>query len=58
MLWLGRRPAAAALIEPLAWEPPCAVRAALEKAKKKTKKKKKEDRGPTVARWVKNPTAL
>ena len=35
LLWLWRRPAATALIGPLAWEPPYATRAALEKAKKK-----------------------
>ena len=35
LLWLWRRPAAVALIEPLAWEPPYAVDAALEKTKKK-----------------------
>ena len=32
LLWLWRRPAAAALIRPLAWEPPYAAEAALEKA--------------------------
>ena len=31
--------AAAALIRPLAWEPPCAVGVALEKAKRQKKKK-------------------
>ena len=34
LLWLWRRPAAAALIRPLAWEPPYAAGAALEKEKK------------------------
>ena len=33
LLWLWRSPAATALIRSLAWEPPCAVGAALEKAK-------------------------
>ena len=33
-LWL--RPVATALIQPLAWDPPYAVGAALEKAKKKS----------------------
>ena len=33
LLWLWRRPAATALIRPLAWEPPYAVRAAKEMAK-------------------------
>jgi len=35
LLWLWCRPVATALIRPLAWEPPCATEAALEKAKKK-----------------------
>ena len=39
LLWLWRRQAATAPIRPLAWEPPYAKGAALEKAKK-TKKKK------------------
>ena len=38
LLWLWRRPVAAAPIQPLAWESPYAMGAALEKAKKKTKK--------------------
>ena len=37
LLWLWRRPAAAALIQPLAWEPPYAVGAALKSKKKKKK---------------------
>jgi len=43
-LWLWHRPEAIAPIRPLAWEPPYAVGAALEKAKKKKKKKKKESK--------------
>ena len=39
LLWLWRRLVATALIRPLAWEPPYAAGAALEKGKK-TKKKK------------------
>jgi len=35
LLWLWPRPAATAPIRPLAWEPPYAVGAALEKRKKK-----------------------
>ena len=31
LLWLGCRPVATALIQPLAWEPPCATDAALKK---------------------------
>ena len=42
LLWLWRRPAATALIRPLAWEPPYATGAALEKGKETRKKKKKE----------------
>ena len=38
LLWLWHRPAATALIGPLAWEPPYATGAALEKAKNKIKK--------------------
>jgi len=42
LLWLWCRLVAAAPIQPLAWEPPYAVGAAQEIAKKKKKKKKKE----------------
>ena len=38
--WLWHRPAAAAPIQSLAWEPPYASGTALKKAKKKKKKKK------------------
>ena len=34
LLWLWRRPAATALIRPLAWEPPCAVGVALKGQKR------------------------
>ena len=37
LLWLWCRPAATALIRPLAWEPPYAAGAALEKAKRQKK---------------------
>ena len=40
-LWLCRRPAAVALIQPLVWEPPYANGAALKRQKTKKKKKKK-----------------
>ena len=36
-LWLWHRPAAAALIQPLAWEPPYAVGVALKSKNKQTK---------------------
>ena len=46
LLWLWHRPAAIGPIRPLAWEPPYALDAALEKAKRqKKKKKKKKDLG-------------
>ena len=41
LLWLWCRPAAVAPIQPLAWELPYAVGAALKSQKKKKKKKKK-----------------
>ena len=47
LLWFWRRPAATALISPLAWEPPCASGAALEKARKK-KERDMEDRVKTA----------
>ena len=42
LLWLWCRPAAIDWIRPLAWEPPYAAGAALEKAKRQKKKKKKK----------------
>ena len=42
LLWLWRRPAATALISPLAWEPPYAVGVAPEKAKRQKKKQQKQ----------------
>ena len=44
LLWLCHRPAAVALIRPLAWEPPYAVSTALKDQKKR--KKEKEIRAP------------
>ena len=38
LLWLWHRPVAIALIGPLAWEPPCAMGAALKRPKKKKDK--------------------
>ena len=40
LLWLWCRLAATALIQPLAWEPPCAAGAVLENTHKKKKKEK------------------
>ena len=46
LLWLWCRPAATALIQPLAWEPPYAAGAALEsKTNKQTNKKQKNTVG-------------
>ena len=44
LLWLWHRPAATALIQPLAWEPPYAADAALkgQKDKKQNTQKKEE----------------
>ena len=42
LLWLWCRPAAVALIQPLAWELPCVEGAALKRQKKKRQKKKKK----------------
>ena len=42
VLWLWCKPAATALVQPLAWEPQYAAGAALKKTKKKKKKKEKE----------------
>ena len=42
LLWLWCRPAAVALIWPPAWEPPCALGAALKKDKRQKTKKKNQ----------------
>ena len=44
-LWLWCRSAATALIQPLAWEFPCASNAALKSKKKKKKKKARQTLG-------------
>ena len=48
LLWLWHRPAATALIQPLAWQPPHAMGAALKTKDKKKKKKKSGTGVPTV----------
>ena len=52
LLWLWRRLAAAAPIQPLAWEPPYAASAPLEsktdKKQNKTNKNKNKNKKPTV----------
>ena len=50
LLWLWRRPLAAALIGPLAWESSYATGVALEKTKKK-KKSKELVLSPYKKRW-------
>ena len=50
LLWLWRRPAARALIRPLAWEPPYAMGAALKRQKKKKKVELKRE--------IQNPNAV
>jgi len=56
LLWLWLWPAATAPIQPLAWEPPYAVRAAQEMAKRqKKKKKRKRQRKKNKARGITFP---
>ena len=57
LLWLWCRPVAAALIRPLAWEPPCAVGVALKKIKKlKIKTYLLKFKIPVVAYSLPNPS--
>ena len=64
LLWLWRRPAATAPIGPLAWEPPYAMGAALEKAqrpkktKKLTEKTKNKNKKNTQNRVIQGHTAV
>ena len=51
LLWLSHRPAAAALIQPLVWEPPYAMGAALEKAKQTNKKLPSRIAAKSLAMW-------
>ena len=51
LLWLWRRLAATAPVRPLAWEPPYAVGAAQEMAKKQ-KEKEKEKEKVTLKLWL------
>ena len=48
LLWLWCRPAATAPIGPLAWEPPYAVGAAQEMAKRQKEKKKTKNCSKTA----------
>ena len=47
LLWLWCRPAATAPIGPLAWEPPYAMGAALQKTKRQKEKKKLKKENPS-----------
>ena len=48
LLCLWCSPAATVLIQPLAWEPPCAVGVALKREKKKDKKKNQKTETPLL----------
>ena len=48
LLWLCCRPVATAPIRPLAWEPPNAPGAALEKAERQKEKEKKKKESPDM----------
>ena len=57
LLWLWHRLAAKAPIQPLAWEPPYAVGAALKSQKeKKEKKKKREKKKKSLRELASKPT--
>ena len=64
LLWLWRRPAAIAPIQPLAWEPPYAERAAQEMAKRqkqktnKTLDKQKQKKGKNRMGQIENKEFL
>ena len=63
LLWLWHRLSATAPIGPLDWEPPYAMGAALEKAKRQKKEKKKKKKNPTArcspcGSGLKNPTGI
>ena len=60
MLWLWRRPAATAPIQPLAWEHPYVAGAALKRQKTKNNnnnKKIKKDKNKKI-KWFLNPGLL
>ena len=54
LLWLWRRPVATAPIGPLAWEPPYAVGAALEKAKSQKNKKEFQAHSGKSSNYIKS----
>ena len=58
LLWLWWRPAAVALIQPLAWELPYAAGAALKRKKKKKKERKKKREGRKKEKKNEGPAAV
>ena len=56
LLWLWCRPAATALIRPLAWEPPYAMGAALKRLKTKRKGQQITNAGEDVEKKVPSST--
>ena len=59
LLWLWHRPAATALIGPLAWDPPYAIGAALEKKKDKKQNKTKQNKKPSLLTvYLSHPTVV
>ena len=57
-LWLWHRPPATTPIRPLAWEPPYAVGAALEMAKRQNKNKNKKKQNKQTKKKNKKKTHL
>ena len=59
LLWLWRRPAAVALIRPIAWKPPFAVDVALKRQEKKKKNNASKGRRQFLSRLRGNePTSI
>ena len=62
LLWLWYRPVATALIRTLTWEPPYALGAALEKAKRQNNKNKNNKLHhlgvPVMAQWLTSPMGV
>ena len=55
LLWLWSRPAAAALIRPLPWEPPYATGSALKTKRKERKRERKEGSKRQAWCWEETP---
>ena len=52
LLWLWHRPEATALIVPLAWEPPYATGAALERERKKERERQRQRQRKEFPSWL------